>query len=525
MSGPRSLLRAAWPWWLLVVSLTAAASWLPLLPTLGALFSADGWNALRDPRLGALFLRTLWLSALASGIAMGLGVPYALLATRTNVPGAALFALLMPLPLLLPPLLIAQAWHGLTGMDGQWAAVLCLGLAGAPLPALLTAHALARQAAGAHEAALLCGGPRFAAAEMLRSAWPAALLGGVLAFLFAAADFSVPDYMSFLAEEKFFVYSFEIFNRSREADFRGGAAAAAPLVLVIALLLYASLHWRDAWSGAERAAARPAPRLRVPAGRWLLLTAALAGAALLLLLPLGRILYDTGMAGPAATEAWLQRSARAFSDALARGRGDLLRSLQTGALAGALVLLLAPWWAAQLLRLGRRRQRLLFLLLALPLLAPGVGFGMGAIVVYNRDLFGGFYDSALLPPLLMAGRWLPLAVFLLAERLQRVPANQEEAAQLAGAGYRLRLFRYRLGVQRPAWWLAAALVAVFAVREIDLAILLPAANQSAAVRYYMALHAQRDNFVAAFGLVMALVLFLPLMLEAAWRGARARDER
>ena len=41
-----------------------------------------------------------------------------------------------------------------------------------------------------------------------------------------------------------------------------------------------------------------------------------------------------------------------------------------------------------------------------------------------------------------------------------------------------------MGTQRGAWLLAAGLVAVFAMRELDLAILLPAANASAAVRYY-----------------------------------------
>ena len=64
---------------------------------------------------------------------------------------------------------------------------------------------------------------------------------------------------------------------------------------------------------------------------------------------------------------------------------------------------------------------------------------------------------------------------------------------------------------------------VFAVRELDLAILLPGANQSAAVRYFNALHFARDGFVAAFGLLIAILLFLPAMLYAAWTSLRRRD--
>jgi ABC-type Fe3+ transport system permease subunit len=66
--------------------------------------------------------------------------------------------------------------------------------------------------------------------------------------------------------------------------------------------------------------------------------------------------------------------------------------------------------------------------------------------------------------------------------------------------------------------LSAALVAVFSIRELDLAVLIPAANPSAAVRYYNALHFARDGFVAAFGLMIALVLFLPVALHSLWNG-------
>ena len=58
----------------------------------------------------------------------------------------------------------------------------------------------------------------------------------------------------------------------------------------------------------------------------------------------------------------------------------------------------------------------------------------------------------------------------------------------------------------------AGLVAVFSFRELDLAVLLPAANASAAVRYYNALHFARDSFVAALGILMAFLLFLPVAL-------------
>ncbi|MFQ5749598.1 MAG: hypothetical protein ACE5H3_09100 [Planctomycetota bacterium] len=498
---PGALLRPAWPWWTAGIVVTAAAAWLPLFPSLEALASPQAFTGWSDPRLGGVMLRTLWISASAAALSVLLGFPLALLARRTDLPGARLFELLLPLPLLLPPLLLA----------------------------LLAARALARQGAQAHEAAFLAGGQRLALGEMVRSALPAAALGGALSFLFTATDFAVPDYFASVGE-RFDVYANVVFNAWRDwkQNDAGGAAAstllagtraAAPLLLLAAAVFYAALSLRDRLGEPDPSGGRPPARLRLGAWRVPFGLLALCLAGVLLLLPLGRIVFETGSAGPLAAPGWLGRSADAFSQALQRGRGDLLRSLLTGCAAAGIAAFVAPLWAHRLIRLPRGpKARLLTLILSLSLLAPAVGVGIGAILVYNSPFFGDFYLSQGLPALILAGRFLPVAVFLLAERMQRVPREQEEAAALAGAGYPVRLFRYLLGPNRGSWLLAAGLVAVFSVRELDLAILLPASNASAAVRYYNALHFARDNFVAAFGLIIALILFLPVMLSAAWKG-------
>ena len=515
-----ALLRSTRPLLAVAAVVTFAAAWLPLLPALAPLATLEAFAQLAQPRVAGLFGRSLLMGVAAAGLATLVGLPLALLASRTRLPGAAVFGLLLPLPLLLPPLLLAQAWHGLTGMDGIHAAWFSLGLSYAPFPALFAARALGRQNASSSEAALLSGGPRLAFGEMLRIAWPAAALGAAFAFLFAVTDFAVPDYFAAVGD-KFAVYSAEVFNAFRFQELAKGAASAAPLILVAVIVFVAALGFAGRRVPLRTDRGRTPPDIDPGAGRWPGFAVAFALTSLMLLLPLGRILYETGMAGPLGEGSWLSRSKAAFGDAVERGRMDLLRSLRTGLLAGLLVAAVAPVWAHWLVRSGAGwLRRLLVVALALPLLAPAVGFGLGAILVFNRGLFHDFYDGPWLPPLVLAGRFLPIAVFLLAERLQQAPREPEDAARIAGASYPARLYRYVLGPQRAAWLLAAALVAVFAVRELDLAILLPGANQSAAVRYYNALHFARDNFIAAFGIVLALVLFLPVMIHGAWRGLR-----
>ena len=518
----RRWLRSPRPWQLAALAAAAVACWLPLAPVALPLVRLDLLAGILDGRTAGLLLRSLWMAAASGALALALGWPAAVIATRLQVPGAALFGLLLPLPLLLPPLMIAQAWYGLTGMSGPWAAVASFGLCYAPLPGLFAARALQRQSASAHEAALLVA-RRMAVGEMFRVSRLAALSGALLAALFASGDFAVPDYFATVGE-LFHVYASEVFGHSRTGGFLQGATASLPLVVIGLLALLVLVRLQDREDARGSAEGRAATRLACGRAAPLLGLALAAVAALLLLAPLGRMLYETGKQGPLSTRTWSEVSANAFREAVAAGRGDILRSLAYTGMAGLYTLLVAPPLAHALLRLrGTRRARALLVALVLPLLVPSVALGFGAIVVFNRAAFDAFYTSLFLPALLVAGRFLPIAVLLLMDRMRQVPDSQEYAAELAGVRSPARLFRYRLGPVRSAWLLSAGLVVAFGIRELDFAILTYAANSSAAVRYFNALHFSRDNLVAALGLLLALILFLPVMLHAAWRTLRRTD--
>ncbi|MHC4824184.1 MAG: ABC transporter permease [Planctomycetota bacterium] len=495
------------------------AAWIPLAPVLAPLVRFDRLADMLDSRTALLLWRSIWMSTAAAVCAILLGWPYAVMACRLKFPGAGIFRLLMPLPLLLPPLMVAQAWFGLTGMTGAWASVFTFGVCYAPLPALLASRSLRQQSAAAHDAALLVG-PRFALGEMLRISFLPALIGGIFAFLFASADFAVPDYFATVGD-LFHVYAAEIFGHSRNSDFTAGATASLPLVLVGLLLLLFCARLQRRQMLFETGHGRTPTTLDLGRQRFLLLGFSLILLTVLLLAPLARVLFETGMQGPLSERSWGEVSSQAFHDALTRGRGDVLRTLSYSGLAGLMCLVLAPLWAHMLLHARSAWRLLLLVFVTLPLLVPSVALGFGSILMFNQPWLEQFYTSIWLPALLVAGRFLPIAVWILVERMGRVPAAQEEAAALAGSSYLRRLFRYRLGPVRGALWLAVGLVIAFGVRELDFAILLPAANQSAAVRYYNALHFSRDNFVAAYGLVLAAILFLPVMLSAWLRNLKS----
>ncbi len=62
----------------------------------------------------------------------------------------------------------------------------------------------------------------------------------------------------------------------------------------------------------------------------------------------------------------------------------------------------------------------------------------------------------------------------------------------------------------------AALVFVFGMRELDAAILVPAANGTAMFRVYNAIHFGRDDFVAALALLIVFFILLPGILWSAF---------
>jgi len=512
-------IRSPRPFWGLALLASLLAAWIPLAPILAPLVRLDRLATMLDGRTAILLWRSIWMSSAAGLCAFLLGWPYALMAFRLRFPGSRVFQLLMPLPLLLPPLMVAQAWFGLSGMTGAWASVFTFGVCYAPLPALLASRSLANQSYTSHEAALLIG-PRFAIGEMLRISFLPALIGACFAFLFAASDFAVPDYFATVGD-LFHVYAAEIFGNSRNDDYTAGATASLPLVLLGFLVLLGTAHLQRRQMNYETSHGRTPRRLQLANGRFLSFGLCLGLLSILLLAPLARIVYETGMQGPLSERTWSEVSSQAFSDAVTRGRGDVLRTLSYSGLAGLICLGLAPLWAHLLLKARSGWRFLWTVFLTLPLLVPSVALGFGSILMFNQPWLENFYNSIWLPALLVAGRFLPIAVWILVERMGRIPEAQEDAAALAGCSYLTRLFRYRLGPIRSAWWLAAGLVVAFGVRELDFAILLPAANQSAAVRYYNALHFSRDNFVAAYGLVLAIILFLPVMLFAWWRNLRS----
>ncbi|MDF1837376.1 MAG: ABC transporter permease subunit [Planctomycetota bacterium] len=461
-----------------------------------------------DGRTISLIGRTAMLGTGVAGFALLVGVPFGYMVARTDLPGRSLWAPLAWVPLLLPPLVLAMSWTVLAPLRGAPMTIWILGLGHFPLVATFVAKAARRIDRRQVEAARLVGGW----SAQWRMEWPliapAAVLGATLAFVFAINDFAVPDYVSSVGP-KFNVYADEVFA-TWQVDQKDAEAVstALPLIALTLCALTLALVMRRRGSLASLASGfeRP-PILRLGRAKWPALVFALGLISVSVFLPVGQLLNEAGT----GEDGWsLGHTGSAFSMALERCRDNLRASilLAAGAATLAVPVALAIGHGAARLKRGK------WLLAAciLPFAAPAILFGIGQISVWNHPATQSFYTGDGLVIAMLLGRYLIFPVLVLTSAVENLSPRLEEAAAMVGVSPLARLFRIVALPILPALAGAWTLVFVFAMRELDAAILVPAANKTVMFRLYNAVHFYRQDYVAALALVTLFVIMIPGLL-------------
>jgi iron(III) transport system permease protein len=464
------------------------------------------------------------------------GVVAAVLLYRTDLPGRRFLRGLTLLTLFVPLPLFATAWQVVLGPEGWlpapgWSA----GGAWAPWAQGLGAAVWVHAAAGLPWVVLLVGqGLSWVERELEEDAltvvpwWlvlyhvtlpraRAALAAAALwVGLQTATEITVTDLMQVrtFAEE---VYTQLVGPELGEGDVVARAlASAVPFVLLCALLVVLlARHWEKAL---PPRAALHAPPLVFPLGaaRWPLALAAFAGAALLVVVPVGGLAWRAGLIG--APPSW---SAPAALSQLARtGRAEgrlLLDSLLVAGVAGALCagLALVACWLA--LGSGRFRAGLL-VLMALAWAMPGPLLGLGLKATIDR-LLTATGSPWLLERLLWHGpsylpvvwvdlvRFFPCAVAVLWPVARLFPRELLDAARLDGASPLAELRLVVAPLLFRATCRAALVAAVLALGELSAGKLVSTAGAPTfAQEVFTQMHNGPANGLAAQCLLLLLAV-------------------
>ena len=481
-------------------------------------FTWEAWRQLGDDgHLLTQVFATLRLGLLATTISLLLGLGHAWLCVRRDLPGGHWLGPLGVAPLVLPPIFVAMGFAELGAVDGFWPCALLLGLAHAPFVAVLAARGLRSADGRAYEAAWLLRGRTRAELWLLRAILPELLAGCLLAFLFTIADHGVPEFLT-VKGKTWHTYAEGIFSRWNRratgttfADLQSPIVAALPFLAALGCLLWAALRLRAA--APDRGVVQPLPMRPLGAWRWpaLLLPLGYLGASIgVPVVVLARwVLGSAQQKDPMS----LQYAQQSFQKAVDQGLPDLVHSVWLALGVAVLVLLLA----LPLARASARRWAGFDFLCALPAAMPAILFGIALVYSFHdsallRSLGGDFYNGWGFAACGYAARFLPFAALTLAAQVRRQPIAAEEAAALVARSPLARTLRIHVPPLLPALWSAGVLVFVLALRELDLAVVLPAANATAVRRLANAVHFQHEDWSGVIALLLlSIAVLLPLL--------------
>jgi len=461
-----------------------------------------------DARTYRVLLDTFAFAFVSLIVALGIGVPIAWIAERTDFRAKTLLFTLMAVGLLIPGFAVAMGWlfllHPRIGMLNQlfqtvfglsspFSITTILGMGWvqglnlAPLAFIMTAAVFRSMDPSLEEAAEVhgAGALRVLRRITVRLAWPGILAASIYVFMTAFAAFDVPAIIGW--GNRIFTFSTYLYLLLNPQDVlpRYGLAAA---LSTIALVIAALASW---WYGAMQQRSRRfavvtgrayRPKLK-PLGRRAIGAWGFIGAYLLLskIMPILLLAYASGL------PFFQLPSAFAFSTMSLTHYATLPWDLVFRAVGNTMILAvlvptvtlaisLAFSWVVLRSRIPGRAG---FDFIAfLPHAVPSIIFGVGALLLTL------FVLQRALP--LYGTIWILLIVFVIARisygtrmtnaGLIQIHAELEESAQMSGASTWEAFRRVTVPLLAPTLLYAWLWIALLTIRELTLAVILSTAD-------------------------------------------------
>ncbi|QNG20308.1 iron ABC transporter permease [Rhodococcus triatomae] len=477
-------------------------------------------------------------AGLSAILAVVLATAMALLLDRTNLPGRAALRLMLLSPLLIPPFVGAIAWTGLLGPSGilntfrsgpLWniyggdGVVFLLTVHSYPLAYLVIAAALRRVPGDLEQAARISGASAWYALRtvtlpLLR---PALLAAFTLTAVSNLADFGIPALVGL--PERYVTLSTMVYryiqsgtvDRPLEVVSTIGIALLVLAVLAVGvdrLLARRSWHLDGPVTAPQTL---PLGAARVPAA----VIAWTAGSALTVL-PILALATQALLPAPGVPLRWENLTLDSLV-AATTAPGTLVGVKNSLFLAvGAAIVCTVLGLAVGVLttRTRSRDNTALTLVALLPQAVPGLVIAVGWLIVGR---YTGLFDTRWIILCAYVTAFLAIVVQAVRAPLLSTPAALEEAARSAGASRMRALFDVPWRMTIPAALTGGVLVALTAVRELTMSVLLVApGTQTLGVSIFNLQQAGDYNAAAALSLLVALVGIAGLGLFASSKAAR-----
>jgi iron(III) transport system permease protein len=476
-----------------------------------------------------LLAHSISLSLFVTFFAIVLGLPLGLLLGRTDLPLRRTLTILLILPLLVPPYVMAVAWFNVLGTTGPLGHLLlptalahlastffgfsgCVGVlstAFMPVVMLLTIAYLGTV------------NPRLEQAGLLVSRWPnvlwritlplivpAILFAAIVVFLLTLGEVGVPTFL------RYPVYPLEILTQfAAFYDFSAATVAAIPLLIITAAILALEIRFLHA-SVLELSATGFGGRgARIELGCWRvpLFWLVIAWSFITVALPLTMLIAQS-------------TSLNAFAEAYLRASDSILRSVVFGTIGATLLTVLGffcgylvrsrglPWW--------RSVDALALFLFTL----PGPVVGIGLITLWNKPMTNAIYATPAIIILGYLAQYALLPTRMMAASLQRIPPSLEQAAQLSGASWFMTLRDILAPMAKRGLVATWMITYVFCLRDVGITMVVyPPGSDTLPVRTLTLMANGTPSLIAALCVILIVVMLLPLLVAALWQSSAERS--
>ena len=453
-----------------------------------------------QPSLASSFLHSLGLGVFVATLTTLVGTSLGILFSKTTLLYRTVWVLLLLIPLLIPPYILAYGWYTLVGREsmlghllfGFWGSAWVLFCVYLPIPVLLTILFLRQVNPKLEEAGLLvCSWYGVLWHITLPLVKPALYFSFLLVFILTVSELSVANFLHF---DIFPMQSFIQF--SAFYDFTTATVYAIPLLFIVLVLLAIVailLKQRPlALKSYRHSLIFPLKRMQFPF---------LIAIALLLILVIGFPLWGL----------LIQSSLPDFMQALKQALPPLTHSL-VYATVGALLLVIFGFFSATIFvhKKSKGWQLLDFTLLFLFILSSTV-LGIALILFWNTPYTNFIYTTPLIILLGYLSKTLFLSTKIIQIKLSQIPLSFLEMAALTGASYRQIISFIVLPLAKDALFISGIIGFIFILRESTITMLVAPAGTSTLPLYILTQMANgKPSTIASLCLLMILIVLIPL---------------
>lgn len=500
---------------------------LPLSAIFLLAFSGDHLPLLLEGDVVEAGINSLVSAGVSAFGAVFIGTVFAVLLERSNLRGRGVLRLLALTPMLVPPFVGAIAWIGIAGPAAplntlwqQWfgsplwnifggdGVVFLLIVHSYPIAYIVVSAALRRVPADLEQAARIGGASAFRAVTTITIPLvrPAMLSAFTLIAVGNLADFGIPSIIGL--PERYVTLSTLVYSYIQSGTVEQPLEVVATIGVVLLVLaalgvVVDAVLSRSRWE-LDTSATPPVP-LDLGAVRTAASAATWAVILGLTMLPLFALLTQALLPAPGVPLAWenltLDNIVRAIT---ARGTlSGVTTSVTLSLLAGGICAALGLAIGIVVTRTRARSNAALRTVAMLPQAIPGLVIAVGWLIVAPSI---GLFNTPWLILCAYVMAFVAIVVQSVSAPLRSTPLTVEEAARISGASRMRALLDVSMRMSLPAALAGGGLVALTAVRELTISVLLLAPGaQTLGVNIFSLQQAGAYNAASALSLLVTLV--------------------